>query len=581
MLEDDILLGVFNHHRLDNNISWNARLGWRTLSHVCRRWRRLMYSSAFHLSMHIICKNGTPIVDMLNHFPPLPLLINYWYTNYRYAHLTSVQDELGINYPTPIMDMQDHSSSPPLFDYRYTDENISTQDELGMHHALLQRDRVRSIVLCLPPLFLHKLLMLMDEPFPILEHLSLSFTVDGDEFTSGLALPQTFLSPNLRHLTLLGVSLPKGLSLLSSTASLVTLSLTNIRASAYFRPGQLLARLRTLPQLEGLCIGFSIPIPRPSAERELLGKPGTPVTLPNLKTLKFKGVSTYMERLVAQIRAPLLERLDITFFGQIAFSLPHLSHFTGITEGLKLPTAKVFFQSEKVLIFMDHYSDQPYSHGGPFVLRLMCKPFDWQIDCAAQICGEFMPTLSGVEELTLNYALMIPTEWQNGEIDGTMWHDLLRSFIGVEELHISDSLSEQLSRALEVDEIGSDPGFLPGLQELVSDFNGFQVDVPFGPFTDARQVAGRPVRLSFPRSSYLSRRLNPDRLPVFRRSRKERINQDPLPSQTGSQIFGQSHFFTPLIETSVDLGQAQNSTPPFESLFRAAQTQSNFDHATS
>ena len=315
-----------------------------------------MYSSAFHLGMHIVCKNGCPVVDSLDHLPPLPLLINY-----QYSILTSVQDELGIYHRTAIMDMQDHmpSLSFPV-DHRYINATVNTQDELGIYHALLLRDRVRGVVLRLPPLSLHKFLTLMDEPFPILEHLSLSCTDSENEVTPGLVLPQTFLSPNLRHLTLLGVDLPKGLSVLSSTVSLVTLALTNIRTSGCFRPKQLVARLRTHPQLEGLSIGFSIPIPRPSAERMLLGKQGAPVTLPNLKTLIFKGVSTYLESLVAQIRAPRLERLNITFFGQIAFALSHLSHFTSIIEGLKLPTAKILFLSDKVVITTDHHSTQNY-----------------------------------------------------------------------------------------------------------------------------------------------------------------------------------------------------------------------------
>ena len=38
---------------------------------------------------------------------------------------------------------------------------------------------------------------------------------------------------------------------------------------------------------------------------------------------------------------------------------------------------------------------------------------------------------------------------------------LLRSFIGVKDLHLSQSLSEELSRVLRVDEIGSDLG--PGV----------------------------------------------------------------------------------------------------------------------
>jgi hypothetical protein len=79
-------------------------------------------------------------------------------------------------------------------------------------------------------------------------------------------------------------------------------------------------RLSSLPQLEELSLGFYIPVPRPSAERELLGAHGAPVTLPNLKTLRFLGVSAYLESLVAQIRAPCLQELSIKLFNQIAFT---------------------------------------------------------------------------------------------------------------------------------------------------------------------------------------------------------------------------------------------------------------------
>jgi len=394
--------------------------------------------------MHILCTNGTPIVDTLDHLPPLPLFV----------------------------------------DYRYTNVNIRGEDELGIYHALRLRDRVRRIDLHLPPSILSKSLMLMDEPFPILEHLSLSLTVNKITI---LTLPKTFLAPNLRHLALLGICLPKRLRLLLSTVSLVTLALTNLRASGCFLPRLLVARLRSLPQLEGLSIGFSIPIPRPSAERELLGNQGTPVTLLNLKHLRFQGIGAYLECLVAQIRTPLLERLDITLFNQIAFALPHLSHFTNRTEGLKLPTAEAFFGRDEVSITLGHHGT--LWDDGRFVLRVMCKPLDWQIDCAAQICIALMPALSGVEKLTLDfYELMMPSEWQNGEIDGTTWHELLRPFIGVKDLRICSSLSEELSRALQVDGVGSDPGLLPGLQELARGSIGM-----FDPFLHARRVAGRPV----------------------------------------------------------------------------------------
>ncbi|KAF8257413.1 hypothetical protein EI94DRAFT_1758494 [Lactarius quietus] len=87
----------------------------------------------------------------------------------------------------------------------------------------------------------------------------------------------------------------------------------------------------------------------------------------------------------------------------------------------------------------------------------------------------------------------ILTKWANGEIDGTTWHELLRSFIEMNELRICDALSEELSRALQVADVGLDPGFLPSLQDIrFYEEGGNNL---FGLFTHARRVAGRPVGL--------------------------------------------------------------------------------------
>ncbi|KAH9011584.1 hypothetical protein EDB85DRAFT_2041685 [Lactarius pseudohatsudake] len=83
----------------------------------------------------------------------------------------------------------------------------------------------------------------------------------------------------------------------------------------------------------------------------------------------------------------------------------------------------------------------------------------------------------------------MPTKWKNGEIDGTTWHELLRSFIGVNELSICAALSEEVSRALQVNEVGLDPWLLPGLQEIVIEATGSLCSS----FIRARQVAGRPL----------------------------------------------------------------------------------------
>ena len=403
--------------------------------------------------MQITCTNGSPIVDTLDHLPPLPLFIDYWYGGWG-----------GIN--------------------------GRDQDESGIYHTLRLHgpSRIRHINLDLPPSILHKVVVLMDKHFSILEHLALSFTATiKNSHPLTLALPKAFQAPNLRHLTLPSISPPRRLRFLTSTVSLVTLELRNIQTSSYFGPKLLVARLQSLTQLEELSLEFSIPIPRPSTERELLGVQKTPVTLPSLKTLSFHGVGAYLESLVAQIRVPLLERLSIRLFNQIAFVLPHLFYLINITKLFKLSNARVGFHSSEVCVstIHDHSSGRT-----AFSLRVMCNHLDWQVDCAAQICHALIPTLSGVEELTLSRSEVIPTEVRNGGIDSATWHDLLRPFIGVQRVYIADRFLEELSRALQADEVGSDPGFIPNLRSIHAGRNLFTS------FIDTRQVVVRPVEFS-------------------------------------------------------------------------------------
>jgi hypothetical protein len=401
-----------------------------------------MYESAFHLGMEISCTNGTPTLDTLGHLPPLPLFISYW--------------------------------------------PISEQDEFGLYQALRLQDRIRHIYLNLSPSVIHKCLKLIDGCFPILENLSLVFVVGQ---VTNHTLPKALLAPNLRHLDLNGIGLSKRLRLLTSSVSLVTLKLQGIPTSSFFRPRLLVARLSSLLQLEELWIGFSIS--RPSDEGEQLGEQGTPVTLPNLKSLIFEGVGSYLDCLVAQIRTPLLERLDVTLFKQIVFALPHLWHLINSKEVVQPPTAMVSFGADAIT-FTSHQRLQ--RDGTYFSLSIKGEPFDWQINCAAQISSALLPILSGLEKLNLDfYRFATPTAWENGEIDSTMWHELLRSFMGVKELVIKSDILEKLSCALGLDEVvGSDPEFLPNLQVIVAETNHFSS------FIDTRRVVDRPVRFSPP-----------------------------------------------------------------------------------
>jgi len=398
--------------------------------------------------MHILFMNGTPLFDMLSHLPSFPFVIDYW--------------------------------------------GEDTDDDRGILHAIHHRDRVLRIVSQAPSLHLGRLIVPMDGSFPRLESLSLLSTTSLEKLT-GLILPRTFLAPNLRHLSLRGVSLPKGLPLLASTFLLVTLSLTDIQSPGYFTPATFVTRLQHLPQLEELSISFFTPLPRPSAEGELLQGPIALTTLPALRLLVFRGVSAYLENLITRINSPLLERFNITLFNQLTFTLPHLSHFTRTTEMLRHPAAKVVFNRGGVSFVVGSRSEPL---GGTFNLRVSCKQFDWQIDSATQVCSELVQVLSAVEELTLDFEEEnLPSDWQNAA-DVMMWHGLLWPFSGAKKLRIGYPFASELSNALESHDAGLILGLLPELEELEAQVELGHVKKAFETFIEARQLAGRHVHLS-------------------------------------------------------------------------------------
>ena len=297
-------------------------------------------------------------------------------------------------------------------------------------------------------------------------------------------LPETFMAPNLRHLTLPDISPQRLFRFLTTTISLATLKLSNIQIS-YFHPRLLVAHLRSLPQLEELSIVFSTPIPHPGTEEELFGEEETPAMLPNLKTFWFKGTSTYLESLVSQMNAPLLEKLRITLFSQIVLSSPQLSHLISTTKAFQPLKVTIVFDSNEVSVNTVH------TRRGDFILCVRDMSLNWRVDWVAQICSALAPTLSDVEHLTLGiFSPTIPTQWQSSRIDSTTWHTLLRSFIGVKELYIEYGLVWPLSWALQADEVGLDAGFLPNLQSIIARTNQFTS------FIDTRQMVGRPVRFS-------------------------------------------------------------------------------------
>ncbi len=283
VLDDDSLLNIFylyrpfflgedrnEYERLNGGVElWVQGRWWYRLAHVCERWRNLILGSASYLGLSLVCTNGTPVENMLAHSPPLPLTVDY-----------SIEG------------------------------GITAEDEEGLLLALEQRHRVRHLRLIFPVQNLRKLVMSIDEEFPILEYLVAWPPVKDNTI---LMLPETLQAPNLHHLTLVGFVCPMRPQLHPTAAGLVTLRLVIMHPSAYFRPNILLQWISFMPQLDSLEIAFTLPVRDRDVERQLTHRPITTyITLPNLRFFWFRGISAYLEAVVCRITTPRLESCKLS-----------------------------------------------------------------------------------------------------------------------------------------------------------------------------------------------------------------------------------------------------------------------------
>ena len=408
-----------------------------------------MFNSSSCLDMCLHLTKNSPSINALSHLPPIPLVIDY-------------SDETRI---------------------------MARKDEDNIHLGLQEHGRICEIDLHAPSSSLHSWLGQMNQLFPRLTVLCLLSTTTEE---TSLVLPVTFQAPDLRYLRLQGIGLPKGLPLLSSAITLSTLSLTHIGASSYFPPGHLITQLQGLPHLEKLSIGFAVPIPCPSSERELLHPPISPVTLPSIRKFTFQGLGVYLDNLVAQINTPLLERLDLTLFFELAFTLVNLTEFIHRTEGFRCIVSQVTFNQGDVSISAGQ-NKQPGIQ--KFRLRVKCKCLDWQIDSATQVCIALGTVVSAVEELTLDLdADGMISNWEN-TLDDMLWHELLLPFVGVKSLHIGSSLTLELSQALGSVVGDLVPELLPELQQIRVHLSMDDAKNAFSAFVETRVSVGRPIHL--------------------------------------------------------------------------------------
>jgi hypothetical protein len=380
--------------------------------------------------------------------------------------------------------------SPPLpltVDYRDKD-GIAAEDEEGLLLALEQRHRVRHLYLGLPVQNLRKLVMAIDEEFPILEYLIMwPQTTDR----AALMLPETLQAPNLHRVILIGFACSIRSRLHPTATGLVTLSLTISHQSAYFQPNVLLQWISFIPQLETLVIGFTFAVPNRDVERQLTHTPiTTHITLPNLRLFVFQGVSAYLEAVVCWITTPRLESLQIQLFKPLTFSVPRLQQFVNTTENLRFDDAVIMFTNKDIYMGLSFREADMWG----FVVAVECWHLDWQVSSVVQICNGLSQAFSLVEHLRFRHEVHSQSSEEHNDVDRIEWRNLLRPFSNVKTLDVGDGLVEQLSRCLRLEDGELPLELLPELQELTYSGRG-NTDNAFTSFFAARQNAGRPATL--------------------------------------------------------------------------------------
>jgi hypothetical protein len=309
---------------------------WYKLVHVCQRWRYVIFASPLRLNLHLLCTASTPVRETLDVWPPLPIEVS--------ADFVSFGDNIfaALNHP----------------------------------------GRVRRINLDRISLPLNLLATVMQEPFPALE--SLSLWADGE--TSESALPNTFLggsAPRLQSLILHHVPFPTLPGLLLSSNHIVDLHLLRIPHTGYISPEAIVACVSALTKLMVLSIGFESPASRPDP-RTRCPPPLTRAVLPALVNFDFRGVSEYLEDLVARIDAPLLNVVKITLFNQLVFDIRQLPLFLHAPILMSCNQAEMHFDSGYVEIKFRPPTQRSTSPDEFLDLKISCRGVDWQVSSMVQ-----------------------------------------------------------------------------------------------------------------------------------------------------------------------------------------------------
>ena len=439
MLPDDVLLGIFDAHRIlprRSRLSDCSPWRWDRLVHVCRRWRQLIFTSPLHLSIQLHCTKGIDVDKFLGCWPAFPITVDY--TRY---------------------------------------EGIDPDDEDNVLAALEHSDRVLHLCLRIRKKQLAKLAAVIQKPFPTLTKLRLSMKMWPPE----LVLPRGFLggsAPRLQELDLEDIIIPEFPKFLSSTRDLVTLRLSGILEE--ISPETMATYLAPLTSLTSLFIRlYRDTLP---SERLYLA-PVSRTVLPALKFMDLDGDIHYMEDLVARIDCPWLNSLHLYPSGpsvEAGLQLSQMYKFINHSEDPHLAYfdwIDVHVSFEKIRLKASH------KHHPSVAIIISLQGESWQLSHIFQVLNQFSPILSNVHHLTVYYS-RIPDR-NPSDLD---WAQVLVAFSALRTVDLYGG-----HKLLEYIDGETAARLLPNLDLLyIKDLPSVQVSK----FCAARQVSGHPVTIA-------------------------------------------------------------------------------------
>ena len=368
--------------------------------------------------------------------------------------------------------------------------------------AIVHPNRICEIGLYLTSSQLQLLASAMQGQFPALIHLKLGF-IDYDRSADlPPALPDGFLggfAPRLQTLELDSVPFPALPKLLLSATDLVHLTLRRIPLSGYLAPETIVTGLAVMVNLKSLSIGFEPSIFRPDLESRR-PPPSTRTILPSLTRLAFQGVVEYLEDLVSQIDAPMLNITRITFY-RLIFDIPQVAQFMRRTT--------MFEVLNEAHLDLDYHGVQvgsipptcqwgiPVDEMSGFRISVISGALVQWHSSLAQFFTSILPFICMVKHIYIYGPRQLSPQWRVN-IDNIQWLEIFHPLTALKSLYLSKVFAQRIAPALQKLVGGRATEVLPTLQNLY-----LERLWPWGPFQDgiekfvaARQLSGHPMTVS-------------------------------------------------------------------------------------